>query len=87
MVEDGWTVDDVKAFCEKYNITLKIDYQSTSDYTEGTLISQSRSPKTPIVSGSNLKIVVAQAPNENASGEPEDATTPEPSSSPTSDKE
>ena len=83
MVEDGWTVDDVKAFCEKYNITLKIDYQSTSDYTEGTLISQSRSPKTPIVSGSNLKIVVAQAPNENASGEPEDTTTPEPSSTPT----
>ena len=83
MVEDGWTIDDVKAFCEKYNITLKIDYQSTSDYTEGTLISQSRSPKTPIVSGSNLKIVVAQAPNENASGEPEDTTTPEPSSTPT----
>lgn len=87
MVEDGWTVDDVKAFCEKYNITLKIDYQSTSDYTEGTLISQSRSPKTPIVSGSNLKIVVAQAPNENASGEPEDATTPEPSSTPTADSQ
>ena len=87
MVEDGWTVDDVKAFCEKYNITLKIDYQSTSDYTEGTLISQSRSPKTPIVSGSNLKIVVAQAPNENASGEPEDVTTPEPSSTPTADSQ
>ena len=69
MVEDGWTVDDVKAFCEKYEITLKIDYQSTSEYVEGTLISQSRSPKTPIVSGSTLKIVVAQAPNENASGE------------------
>ena len=87
MVEDGWTIDDVKAFCEKYNITLKIDYQSTSDYTEGTLISQSRSPKTPIVSGSNLKIVVAQAPNENASGEPEDVTTPEPSSTPTADSQ
>lgn len=90
MVEDGWTVDDVKAFCEKYNIKLTIDYQATSQYTEGTLISQSRSPKTPIVSGSTLKIVVAEAPNENSSGEPTDpdaepspTPTPTPSSSPT----
>ncbi|MDD6224140.1 MAG: Stk1 family PASTA domain-containing Ser/Thr kinase, partial [bacterium] len=78
MVEDGWTVDDVKAFCEKYGIELTINYESTSNYVEGTLISQSRSPKTPIVSGSTLKIVVAQAPNENASGEPSPTDSPEP---------
>ena len=84
MVEDGWTVEDVKAFCEKYEITLKIDYQSTSDYVDGTLISQSRSPKTPIVSGSTLKIVVAEAPTENTSMEPETTpeATPTPNSSP-----
>jgi len=76
MVDDGWTVDDVEAFCEKYKIKLSIDYQSTSDYVEGTLISQSRSPKTPIISGSTLKIVVAQAPNENASGEPAESPSP-----------
>ena len=76
MVEDGWTVADVEAFCEKYNITLKIDYQTTTDYSEGTLISQSRSPKTPIVSGSNLKIVVAQAPNDNVSPTPSPTATP-----------
>ena len=58
MVEDGWTVDDVEAFCEKYNINLTIDYLPTAQYTEGTLISQSRSPKTPIISGATLKIVV-----------------------------
>ena len=88
MVEDGWTVDDVKAFCEKYNITLKIDYESTSEYVEGTLISQSRSPKTPIVSGSTLKIVVAQVPNENASGEPsEDPTSSSDSSDSTDNKD
>lgn len=60
MVEEEWTIDDVEAFCTKYNVTLKIDYQETSDYEEGTLISQSRSPKTPIVSGTTLKIVVAK---------------------------
>ena len=76
MVADGWTVDDVKAFCDKYKVVLSIDYESTSDYVEGTLISQSRSPKTPIVSGSTLKIVVAQAPNENASGEPQITPSP-----------
>lgn len=83
MVEDGWTLDDVKAFCDKYSITLKIDYQSTSEYAVGTLISQSRSPKTPIVTGSTLKIVVAQAPNENASGEPKN--TPQDNGTTTTD--
>lgn len=60
MIEEEWTIDDVEAFCTKYNVTLKIDYKETSDYEEGTLISQSRSPKTPIVSGTTLKIVVAK---------------------------
>ena len=59
MVEEEWTIDDVEAFCTKYNVTLKIEYKET-DYEEGTLISQSRSPKTPIVSGTTLKIVVAK---------------------------
>lgn len=62
MVDDGWTVEDVEAFCTKYSITLKIDYEETTQYEEGTLISQSRSPKTPVVKGSNLKIVVAKKP-------------------------
>ena len=74
MVADGWTVEDVEAFCEKYNIKLTVDYEATSQYTEGTLISQSRSPKTPIVSGSTLKIVVAEKPN---------VTTPSPTPTPT----
>ena len=60
MVEEEWTIHNVEAFCTKYNFTLKIDYKETSDYEEGTLISQSRSPKTPIVSGTTLKIVVAK---------------------------
>ena len=60
MVEEEWTIDDVEAFCTKYNVTLNIDFKETTDYEEGTLISQSRSPKTPIVSGTTLKIVVAK---------------------------
>ena len=80
MVGDGWTVDDVEAFCTKYKITLKIDYQETLQYTAGTLISQSRSPKTPIVSGSNLKIVVAKEPEAVTNpGQPSDPNSSDPS--------
>lgn len=62
MVDEGWTVDDVEAFCTKYNIKLTVVYEETLQYTGGTLVSQSRSPKTPVVSGSTLKIVVATPP-------------------------
>ena len=78
MVEEEWTIEDVEAFCTKYNITLKIDYEETLQYKEGTLISQSRSPKTPIISGSTLKIVVAKVPevnNDIKPIEPSDSTT------------
>lgn len=75
MVDDGWTVEDVEAFCTKYSITLKIDYEETTQYEEGTLISQSRSPKTPVVKGSNLKIVVAKKPE--ISPPPTPTETPE----------
>ncbi len=76
MVEEGWTVEDVKAFCTKYKIDLKIDYEETIEYTEGTIISQSRSPKTPIVSGAVFKIIVAKVP--------EVTSTPSPSPTPSS---
>lgn len=77
MVGDIWTLEDVQAFCDKYNIKLTINYVTTSDYPEGTLIRQSRSPKTPIIEGATLKIEIAQAPEE-----PEEPTT-SPSPSPT----
>ena len=69
-VTEGWTVDDVKNFCNQYNITLTIDYQETSDYASGTILSQSRSSDTPIVSGTTLKITVATEPTD--SGKPAD---------------
>ena len=80
MVGEEWTVEDVEAFCTKYNITLKIDYQETLQYKAGTLISQSRSPKTPIISGASLKIVVAKEPEVSTeSGQPEDTESTNPS--------
>ena len=60
----------MKNFCNQYNITLTIDYQETSDYASGTILSQSRSSDTPIVSGTTLKITVATEPTD--SGKPAD---------------
>lgn len=65
MVEDEWKLDDVKAFAEKYNIALTIDYEATSQYAPGTVISQSRLPKTPIFSGTTLKVKIAKEPLTN----------------------
>lgn len=92
MVEEEWTIDDVEAFCTKYNVTLKIDYKETSDYEEGTLISQSRSPKTPIVSGTTLKIVVAKKveivnDDPKPSNDPDSNTTETKSDTTTNSKE
>lgn len=92
MVEEEWTIDDVEAFCTKYNVTLKIDYKETLDYEEGTLISQSRSPKTPIVSGTTLKIVVAKKveivnDDPKPSNDPNSNTTETKSDTTTSSKE
>lgn len=72
MVSEEWSIEDVEAFCTKYGITLKIDYEENSQEKEGTLLSQSRSPKTPIVSGATLKIVVAKKPEITVEPKPTD---------------
>lgn len=72
MVSEEWSIEDVEAFCTKYGITLKIDYEENSQETEGTLLSQSRSPKTPIISGATLKIVVAKKPETPIEPKPTD---------------
>lgn len=80
MVEEGWTVEDVQAFCNQYNIKLTINYVKTSEKESGTLLSQSRTAKTPIINGSTLKIEVAEESNEET---PDPTTSPSPSPSDT----
>ena len=79
IVGEGWTIEDVEAFCNKYGINLKINYETNEQYSDGMIISQSRAPESPIVSGTTLKIVVAVTPEtENeSSGEPENGEIPE----------
>ena len=72
-VEDGWSETEAQDFCDKYGVTLKVTYEETLQYTEGMIISQSRTPDSPIVKGATLKITVAIQPTTpTEEGEPSD---------------
>ena len=61
-VSEGWSVDNIKNFCNQNSVTLNINYQETSNYPEGTVISQSRVSGTKVVANTPLTITVAKAP-------------------------
>lgn len=69
-VLEAWSVEDVQTFCDEHNITLKIDKVENGDKAPGTILEQSRKAGSEVVSGSNLKIVVAEEPS-NVPGEGE----------------
>ena len=81
-VNEKWLVSDVQAFCDEYNITLVIEYEETSQHSEGTILSQSRGAGTVINAPTTLRIVVASAkeevpeenPNDNPPSEEEPST-------------
>lgn len=77
MNAEGWSVDDAEAFCSKYGLTITVSEQETTQYAEGKIISQSRAAGSPIVKGTNLKVVVAKKPTAKPSATP----SPSPSSS------
>lgn len=81
MNAEGWSVDDAEAFCSKYGLTITVSEQETTQYAEGKIISQSRAAGSPIVKGTNLKVVVAKKPTAKPSTTP----SPSPSSSSTTD--
>lgn len=73
---EEYSVADVQDFAEEMGISLKIEYEVTDEYEEGTVFYQSRKAGSTVVKGSTttLRIKVAtasQAPNEdeNLSGE------------------
>ena len=64
MVAEGWTIEQAEAFCEEYNITLRISYEEHVDYPEGTIIQQSRAAGSKVVSPTTLVITVTSIPEE-----------------------
>lgn len=55
-----YTEKEVKDFAKKYNLTLKILDEYTSDYPAGTIIKQSRAAKSKIAAGATFSITVAR---------------------------
>ena len=78
MVEEGWSLADVEAFCAKYGIKLEKVEQETSAYNPGTIIGQSRTKGSTIIKGTTLKVTVAVKPTPKPEPEPEPAQEPEP---------
>ena len=60
-VSEGWKTDDIETFCKEYGITLTIVEEETNAYPAGTVIKQSRSADTKVISGATLKITIAKA--------------------------
>ena len=73
MIAEGWSIEDVEAFCDKYNLVLEKKYQASTKDAPGKIISQSRAPGSPIYEGRTLTVTIA--------------TEPEPASNTTTDKD
>lgn len=82
MNAEGWTISDVEAFAKQYELKVSIEYQETTQYEEGKVISQSRTVGSQIYKGTSLRIVVAkkpevkpEKPEEKPSEKPEDGSS------------
>ena len=62
-VVENWTIAEVEAFADKYSVNLTIEYTTSNEYENGSVISQSRSAGTPILPNTNLKITVVSNPD------------------------
>ncbi len=61
MVEEAWTLDRAKEFCEKYGLELKITgYKETNEVEENIVLAQYPKKGTEIFEKDTLKIVVSK---------------------------
>ena len=61
-VADGWSLDRVTEFCEKYGLTLKVIYMETSDVDENIVLAQSPKANNEIFEKDTLKVTVSKKP-------------------------
>ncbi len=55
-----YSLADIKAFCDKYGLTLQEEYVQDDTYEPGAIISQNRTAGTDIIRGMTLKIKIAE---------------------------
>ena len=75
MAEEGWSLQDVEAFCSKYGLILEKEEQETTAYTEGSIIGQSRTKGSTIIKGTTLRVTVAIKPKEKPKPKEEEKPT------------
>ena len=75
-VEEQWSLEKIQQFCDDNNITLTVKYTETNDYSQDTVLSQSREAKTVVakyatltINLSKLKSVVENESLENSDTE------------------
>ena len=59
-VNENYTLEQVETFCEDNGITLNSTAKETNDYTEGSILTQSRTAGTKVVSGVTLRVTYAK---------------------------
>ena len=61
-VAEGYSLDDVRAFCDENELNCTFTEEETEVYPEGTIIRQSRKADTVVAKGSNLTVYYAVKP-------------------------
>lgn len=59
-----YTLSDIQAWGEKYNIKIKEEYVQDNSYEPGAIIKQSKEAGTPIYSGMSMTITIAEEETE-----------------------
>ena len=59
--DGSYTLEQVQAFCDEHNVSLKINYETSSSYNPGTIIYQSRQKGYTVTEGTSLTIRIARA--------------------------
>lgn len=59
-VNEGYTLAKVQSFCDKNGITLDATEKETNEVSEGSIIYQSRTAGSKVISGVTLKVTVAK---------------------------
>jgi len=72
MVKEGWTQEEASDFCAKYKISCTFIDQESSAASEGTVIKQSRTAGSNVVSGTTMRIWIAKAPQKTPTTQDKD---------------
>ena len=56
----GYTLADIQAWGEKYNIKIKEEYVQDNSYEPGAIIKQSKQAGSKVVSGMSITITIAE---------------------------